>query len=312
MRPGARPRPSRCRQARACPRRSSRPKHGPRYWRAGHTGWPCRRAPRRAAPARSRAPRAGSLALHGVQHVEEALEDGEIGRGADGARSAGSRRARPPPGARRFSSGAAAQGGASSRPGFGCARGRATWRGIRPPARWPCSRRGSRCSPRGRAGRRRRWVGGAVDLGQGHEHRRLDRAEPAARLRPLAERLEFQRMGRDIGHVEALQRLDGRMAVVVGGAAHEAEAGERDHRIDGRAQLVVEIGVDRRAPVEPAREGRKDGDALPLESLDHRVVMGGVGGEDVGAQHQEAHRDLGAAGRGRSFGSVVMRSGRLG
>jgi hypothetical protein len=42
----------------------------------------------------------------------------------------------------------------------------------------------------------------AVDLRQGDQHRGLDRAKPAFRRGPLAQRLELQRMRGDVGHVE--------------------------------------------------------------------------------------------------------------
>jgi hypothetical protein len=51
-------------------------------------------------------------------------------------------------------------------------------------------------------------VGRPVDLRQRDQHRRLDRAKPAFGGRPLAQRLELERMRGDVGHVEPFQHLD--------------------------------------------------------------------------------------------------------
>ena len=69
-------------------------------------------------------------------------------------------------------------------------------------------------------------VGRAVDLGQSHEHGRLDRTQALRRGGPLAKRLELERLGGDVGHVEPREHLDCGGAVVIGGAADEREAGQ--------------------------------------------------------------------------------------
>ena len=59
---------------------------------------------------------------------------------------------------------------------------------------------------------------------------------PRAIVLPLLQRLEFDRMRRDIGHIERRQQFLGGAGIVVGGAADQREAGQRNHRIDrGRA-----------------------------------------------------------------------------
>ena len=143
-------------------------------------------------------------------------------------------------------------------------------------------------------------AGGAVDLGQGHEHGGLDRPEPLRAPRPLAQRLELQRLGVEVGHVERAQRRGRALGVVVGRAADEVEARERHQRVD--AGGAAEVGVDRGARVEAAREGRQDAQALGLQRADHRVVMRGVRGQDVGAQHHEADGGGGALDGGKLRG----------
>ncbi len=106
-----------------------------------------------------------------------------------------------------------------------------------------------------------RGVGGAVDLRQGHQHRRLDRAETACAGRPLAEGLELERVGGDVRHVEGGEDVGGGTAVVVGGSADEAEAGEGDEGVDLCAGGVAEVGLDGRARVEAGGEGRDDAQA---------------------------------------------------
>ena len=64
----------------------------------------------------------------------------------------------------------------------------------------------------------------AIEFRDRHHHGGLDRHQ-AARVRlPLLQGLEFDRMGRDVGHVEARQDLIGRFGIVVGGTADEARS----------------------------------------------------------------------------------------
>ena len=62
---------------------------------------------------------------------------------------------------------------------------------------------------------------------------------PRASALHCSMRLEFERVGGDVGHVELGQHLLGRARVVVGGAAHEREAGERDHGVHRRHAVLA-------------------------------------------------------------------------
>ncbi len=115
---------------------------------------------------------------------------------------------------------------------------------------------------------------GAVDLGDRHHDGVLDGQQPAARGAPFLQRLELQRMGGDVGHVELDQRRLGGSRVVVGGAADQREAGERDHRVDGGAAVVEEEALDGGARIEAAGKGRNDGEAARLEGGDDAVIVG--------------------------------------
>ena len=135
-------------------------------------------------------------------------------------------------------------------------------------------------------------VGGAVDLGQGDQHGGFHRPQPPGRGLPLADRLEFQRVGCDVGDVQRRQRLNRSRAVVVGRAPHQREPGQRDQGIDAALMIAGYRGAAVQAP----GKGGDASQALRLEGADRRVVMRGVARQDVGAQHQQAH------GPGRAFG----------
>ncbi len=107
---------------------------------------------------------------------------------------------------------------------------------------------------------------------------------------PLLQRLEFQRLRGDVGHVEIGERGLGGARVVVGGAADQGETGEGDDRVDDRASVALEEAVDGRPRVEAGGEGRDDREALLLQRADDAVVVGGVAGEHVGAHDQDADR----------------------
>ena len=131
-------------------------------------------------------------------------------------------------------------------------------------------------------------VGRAVDLGQCHQHRRFYRPKPGARDRPLGKRLEFERVGCDIGHVERRQRLHGCRAVVVGRAADKAEAGERDQRVDGRAVRPLKYASSPAGHPGPLRRReRRPGPWLRRPRSRRRNAPG----------HRQAHRTAGSAGR---------------
>ena len=95
-------------------------------------------------------------------------------------------------------------------------------------------------------------------------------------------------MGGKIGNVEPRQdRLRG-PRIIVGRAADEREAGERHQRINDGLAVLQEEGLDRGAGIEPAGKGRHHLQPARFERCDHAVIMGGVLGEQVGAQKEEA------------------------
>ena len=138
--------------------------------------------------------------------------------------------------------------------------------------------------------------GGAVEFGDRHHHGGLHRREAAVGGLPLLQRLELQSVSGEVGHVEGGEQRLRPGGVVVGGAADEGETGERDQRIDGRAAVALEEGVDRRAVVEPAGEGRHHREPARLQGGDDPVVMGRVPGEHIGAHDEEADAPLHRAG----------------
>ncbi len=66
----------------------------------------------------------------------------------------------------------------------------------------------------------------AIQLRDRDHHGRLDRGQAARRALPLLERLELQRMGGEVGHIQAGQHRFGGAGIVVGGAADQGEAGQ--------------------------------------------------------------------------------------
>jgi hypothetical protein len=139
---------------------------------------------------------------------------------------------------------------------------------------------------------------GAVELRDRHHDRRFDRQKAALGGGPALERLEFGRLGGDVGDVEAGEDLFAGLRVIVGRPAHEREPGQGDERVDpAAAPLVEEVALDRRPRVEPGGEHRDHREALGLECADHPVVMGAVAGQEVGAQQEEPDRALGTGAR---------------
>ena len=130
----------------------------------------------------------------------------------------------------------------------------------------------------------------AVDLGQGHHHRRFDRRQTARGSAPGFEGLELDRVRRMVGHVERAQRVLCGGSIVVGRATDEAEPGQGHQGINARAVLVPEEAVDRGAGIQSRREGGDNAQALCFERLDHAVIMGGVSGQHVGAHNKQADR----------------------
>jgi hypothetical protein len=116
-------------------------------------------------------------------------------------------------------------------------------------------------------------TGGAVEFWNRDHHGRLDRQQTLGRFLPLIERLELDRERGQIGHVEPLEDLFSRVRVVVGRAAHQREAGQRDHGVDRGDAVLHEEGLDRRTRVQTAGEGRDDVQTARFERLDHAVIV---------------------------------------
>ncbi len=108
----------------------------------------------------------------------------------------------------------------------------------------------------------------------------------------MLQRLKFDGMRGDIRHIEPRQDLLGRLGVVVGGAAHEAEAHQRRHRVDGGPPVLEEESFDRGPRVETGGEHREHPQSARFERRDHPVVMAGVARQNIGAHHQQAHGRL--------------------
>ncbi len=111
----------------------------------------------------------------------------------------------------------------------------------------------------------------------------------------MLERLKLDRVRRDIGDVERGERVGGGGGVVVGRSADQREAGERDDGIDRRPAVLHEELLDRRPRIEARCKDRHNPQPTRLERLDHAVVMPGIPGKHIGAQHEQADRAASAA-----------------
>src|SRR5208337_4990506 len=172
---------------------------------------------------------------------------------------------------------------------------RRSTRSARRSTRSGCGRR-SRSPPRGgavQASAENDRRCGAVELGDRHHHGRFDRRQASVRGFPLLDRLKFERMGGYIGDVEFAQKIRGAGCVVVGRAADQRKAGQGNESVDRRNAVPLEEGLDRRARIEAAREGRNDPQSPLLQRRDHGVVVGRVVGEKIGTHQQEADRSDG-------------------
>jgi hypothetical protein len=97
---------------------------------------------------------------------------------------------------------------------------------------------------------------------------------------------------REIRHVELRKQFFGSARIVVGRSADQRESRQRDHGVDRSASVPHEIPLDGRPRVEARGEGRHDPQALLLERGDDAVVVPGIAGQQVGAQHQQPDRAL--------------------
>ena len=154
----------------------------------------------------------------------------------------------------------------------------------------------------------------AIQFGNGQHHRRFQRQKAHLAGTPLLERLEFDRMRRDIGHVETGQRFHRSIHVVIGGTADQREAGQVDDRIDLRLAVPDKKFLDRRPGVEAVGEGGNDAQATGFQRPDHAVIMAGIAAEQIGAQHQQpdrAGRLLRCRQSCRIFGQPLLQVGMI-
>ena len=154
--------------------------------------------------------------------------------------------------------------------------------------------------------------GAAVEFGDRDHHRRFEREQALPVCTPGLQRLEFDRVRRDVRHVELGQHRLGGGGVVIGWSADHAEAGEVYDGIDDGRAVLEEQCLDRGTPVEPARKGRDHVQPARLHRGDHAVIVPRVLGEDIGAQHQHADRALGVGATRQSGGGVRDAVGKRG
>ena len=149
----------------------------------------------------------------------------------------------------------------------------------------------------GASGTRRAMVGApaddngsrrAVQFWKSDHDGRLDRRKSARVRAPVRQGLELRRQGADIGNIEGLQHLDGAFGIIEGRAADEREAGQGNESIDGGRLAAHEEAADRRPGIKTARESWDDAHAARLEGGDDAVIVSGIAGGDVGAQHEQA------------------------
>ena len=138
---------------------------------------------------------------------------------------------------------------------------------------------------------------GTIEFGDGHHHCGLDRRQAGIAGAPGRNGLELQRMGQQIGHIEPGEDFLGRLAVIIGRAANQAETGERDDGIHRRHAILHEVFFDGRATVEPGHEGRHDIHAARLHGGDCTIIMASIARQHIAAQKQHAHPTTGLEGR---------------
>ena len=132
------------------------------------------------------------------------------------------------------------------------------------------------------------WRDGAVEFGNGHHDRGFHRRQARGGARPALQGLEFERLAREVGHVQPREDVLGGLGVVVGRTADKGEARQADHGVDAGPAVLEEESLDRRAAVETAGEGRKNPQATRLQSLDHPIVVSAVVGQYIGPEDQHA------------------------
>ena len=122
-------------------------------------------------------------------------------------------------------------------------------------------------------------------------------------VRPLAQRLKFQRVGGNVGNIELFEDLNGGIIVVIGRATDKAKASEGDHRINFGTVGIAEVIVDCRTSVQTTCKAWDNAQTARLEGADHRVIMGRIRAQNIRAHHQQTdsgHRIF----RARQIGDI--------
>ena len=131
-------------------------------------------------------------------------------------------------------------------------------------------------------------AGRSVEFGNGHHDGALDRQQTAFRAAPLIQRLELQGVGREIGHVQRGEHILGSLGIVVSRTTHQGEACQRHQCVDPHNAVLNEKLIDRGTRIESRCKGRNHAQAARLEGRNHAIVVPGVTGQQVGAQHEHA------------------------
>ena len=131
--------------------------------------------------------------------------------------------------------------------------------------------------------------GGAVEFRDRHHDGALDRQQAPLGTTPVHQILELDRVSGDVGDIQLRQDLGGGLGVVVGGAAHQREPGQRDHGVDPGHAIANEELVNRLTGVESRGKHRQHIEPLGLECGQNAVVVLGVAGQEIRPQHQNAH-----------------------
>ena len=118
--------------------------------------------------------------------------------------------------------------------------------------------------------------------------------------------MEFDGLRRDVGHVEFGQHFFCGFGIVVGGTAHQRKTSERNQRVDRGAVIFKEVFVDGGSAVQARCKAGDDAQSARFEGCDHAVVVTGVVGQQVRAQHQQTHRAMDGSLGGRGQGAGVF------
>ena len=132
------------------------------------------------------------------------------------------------------------------------------------------------------------WGNRAIELRDCHHHCRFKRQQAHFASAPLLQRLELDWMGGYIRHVQASQRFNRCINVIIGRTTDEREARQVEDDVNARCAVLHEKGVNGGARVQAAGESGNDLKALRFQSFDHAIIMAGVLAEQIRAQHKQS------------------------